>query len=43
MIVPDVTNKILSRRKNYIKDVVMWTKFGNSSIYMRKVIIISIV
>ena len=38
----DVTNKILSRDSNYIVDVVMWPKFGNSSISMREVIIISI-
>ena len=40
--VHDVTNKILSRDSNYIIDVVMWPKFGNSSISMRKVIITSI-
>ena len=38
----DVTNKILSRDSNYIIDVVMWPKFGNCSISMRKVIITSI-
>ena len=37
--VHDVTNKILSRDSNYIIDVVMWPKFGNSSISMREVII----
>ena len=37
-----VTNKILSRDLDYIVDVVMWSKFGNSSISMREVIIISI-
>ena len=44
VIIPvhDVTNKILSRDSNYIIDVVMWPKFGNSSISMREVIIISI-
>ena len=41
--VHDVTNKIISRDSNYIVDVVMWPKFGNSSIYMREFIIISIV
>ena len=41
--VHDVTNKILSRDSNYIVDVVMWPKFGNSSISMREVIITSIV
>ena len=40
--VHDVTNKILSRNSNYIVDVVMWLKFGNSNISMREVIIISI-
>ena len=34
-----VTNKILSRDWNYIVDVVMWQKFGNSSISMREVVI----
>ena len=38
----DVTNKILSRNSNYIVDVVMWPKFGNSSISMTEVIITSI-
>ena len=40
--VNDVTNKILSRDSNYIVDVFMWPKFGNSSISKREVIIISI-
>ena len=40
--VHDVTNKILSSDSNYIIDVVMWPKFGNSSISMREVIITSI-
>ena len=40
--VDDVTNKILSRDSNYIVDVVMWPKFGNFSISMREVNIISI-
>ena len=40
--VDDITNKILSRDSNYIVDVVMWPKFGNSNISMREVIIISI-
>ena len=39
--VHDVTNKILSRDSNYIKDVFMWPKFGNSSISSREVIITS--
>ena len=34
----DVTNKILSHDPNYIVDVVMWPKFGNSSICIREVI-----
>ena len=34
-----VTSKILSRDSNYIVDMVMWPKFGNSSISMREVII----
>ena len=38
----DVTNKILSHYPNYIVDVVMRPKFGNSSIYIRQVIITSI-
>ena len=37
----DVTN-ILSRGSNYIVEAVIWLKFGNSSICMRKVIITSI-
>ena len=44
VIIPvnDVTNKFLSRDSNYIIDVFMWPKFGNSSISMREVITISI-
>ena len=38
----EVTNKILSYDSNYIVDVVMRPKFGNSSICMREVIITSI-
>ena len=34
----DVNNKFLIRDSNYIIDVVMWPKFGNCSISMRKVI-----
>ena len=41
IFVNDVTNKTLSRDSNYIVDVVMWPKFGNSSISMREVIITS--
>ena len=40
--VHDVTNKILSYDSNDIIYVVMWPKFGNCSIAMRKVIITSI-
>ena len=44
VIVPidDVTSKILSRDSNYIVDVFMWQKFGNSGIFMGKVIATSI-
>ena len=44
VIIPahDVTNKILSRESNCIVDAVMWPKVCNSSIYMREVILISI-
>ena len=38
----DFTNKILSRESNYIVNIVMWPKFGNSSISMREAIITSI-
>ena len=37
--VSDFTNKILLRDSNYIVDVVMWPKFGNSSISMIETII----
>ena len=40
--VPGVTSKILSLESNYIEDVVMWPKFGNSSISIREVIITTI-
>ena len=36
-----VTNKVLSRDSNYIVDVMMWPKFGHSSISMREVIVTS--
>ena len=42
IFVRDVTNKILSRCSNYTVDVVIWPKFGNSSIFMTEVIITSI-
>ena len=35
----DVTNKILSRDLSHDVNVVMWPKFGNSSISVREVII----
>ena len=38
----DIVNNILSRGLNYIVDLVMWPKFGNSSISMIEVIITSI-
>ena len=38
----DVNNKILSRHSNYIIDVVMWPKIGNSSISIWEVITTSI-
>ena len=37
--VHDVTNKILPRDVNYIADVVMWPKLGNSSPTLKEVII----
>ena len=37
----DVTNKNLSRESNYIENVVMRPKLGNSSISMKEVIITS--
>ena len=40
--VHDVTSQISSPGSNYILDVVMWPKFGNSSIYMKEVMTISI-
>ena len=36
-----VTNNILIPYSNYIVDVVMWSNFGNSSVFMREVIISS--
>ena len=41
--VHDVANKMLSRDSNYIVDVVMWPKVGNSSISMRTVISFSFI
>ena len=40
--VDDVTNTFLSGDSNYIVDVFMWPKFGNSSISIREVITTSI-
>ena len=41
VIIPthDISNKILSLESDYIVDMVMWPKFGNSSISVREVII----
>ena len=39
IFVHDAINKILLRDSNYIVDLVIWPKSGNSSIYMREVII----
>ena len=36
--VNDVTNRILWDDSNYIVDVIMWTRFSNSSISMREAI-----
>ena len=38
----DLSNKILSRDSNYTVDAVMWPKFVNSSISVRKAIVTSI-
>ena len=38
LFVNDVTNKTLSHDSIYIVDVVMWPKFGNSSISTREFI-----
>ena len=38
----DITSTILSCDSNYIVNVIMWPKFGNSSISVREVIITSI-
>ena len=40
--VDDVINKILLRDTNYIIDVFIWPKFGNSSLSMREVVTTSI-
>ena len=41
IFVYDVTNKILLRKSNYIVNIVMWPKFGNSTTSMIEVIITS--
>ena len=38
----DINNKILWHDSNYIVDVFMWPKFGNSSISMREIITTSV-
>ena len=38
----DVINEILSHDSKYIVDVVMWPKFGNSSVSLKEIIITSI-
>ena len=38
IFVHSVINKLLSRDSDYIVDVVMWPKFGKSSILMKEVI-----
>ena len=42
IFVHDVTNKSLSYDSNFIVNVVMWPKFGNSSIFVREVILVPI-
>ena len=39
----DVNKKILSRDSKYVVNVVMWPKFGSSSISLGEVIITSII
>ena len=40
--VRDVTNKVLLGESNYIVNMIMWPKLGNSSISMRGIIMPSI-
>ena len=40
--VHELTNKIVLCESNYIVGLVMWPKFGNSSVSIREVIITSI-
>ena len=42
IFVHDVINKILSCDSSYTVDVVMWAKFGNSSLSMGEIIIASV-
>ena len=42
ILVYDVIVKILSTESNYVVDLVMWSRSGNSGISMREVIITSI-
>ena len=44
VIIPinDVASKILSNDSNYIVDVFLWPKFGNSSTSMKEVITTSV-
>ena len=42
ILVYDVIVKILSTELNYVVDLVMWSRSGNSGISMREVIITSI-
>ena len=39
IFIHDVPNKSLSRYSNYIADVAIWPKCGNSGIFMTEVII----
>ena len=39
----DINKKMLSHDSNHIMDVVVWPKFGNSSICIREVTITSII
>ena len=41
--VSDVTSKSLFYNSNYTVDLVVWSKFGNSSIYKIVVVIISVI
>ena len=42
ILVHGVTSEVLFSDSNYVVDMVMWPKFGNSSISIREVIITSI-